>query len=263
MIAFPLLLAVPLLMWIVQNVVLMANGMPVRLRIDARRAPTIVRVAGRITTQICLLTVILGYPVLSKRGGILGFYQSLLPIGSDFVDFVRGAAAVVLCLSTLYVIWILTERIDIKAHLSRKRCVRRLSMVIPTALFGAGVEELVFRGVLMGDLFRTGLPPSLAIPVGTIVFAGAHYIRSVKRKWTFPGHLVLGVLLCLAFSLTRNLWLPYGLHAAGIFMIMGTRPFFWYKGPTWITGASIFPFAGLIGISGLGVLIAFVVQHYR
>src|SRR5260221_6474656 len=131
MIAIPLLLAVPLLMWIVQNTFLIASGMPVRLRIDSRRAPMLVRVAGRITTQICLVAVILLYPILSKRGGILGYYQSLLPIGPSFVDFVRGASAVVLCLSTLYVIWILTERIDIKAHLSRKRCARRLSMLIP------------------------------------------------------------------------------------------------------------------------------------
>lgn len=250
-------------MWMVQTILLLAHGLPVRLRIDARRAPKAVRLGGRITTQAALFTVIAIYPLLSQRGAALPYYASLFPMNGDALAAVQGAAAVMLCLGVLYAIWILTDRVEVKAHLSRNKCLRRLFMVIPAALFGAGVEELVFRGVLMGDLFRMGLPVMLAAAGGTIVFAIAHYVRSVKRKWTFPGHLALGFLLCIAFAQTRVLWLPFGIHAAGIFMIMGTRPFFWYKGPAWLTGASIFPFAGVIGIAGLGVLTGYVVMHFQ
>ncbi len=98
--------------------------------------------------------------------------------------------------------------------------------------------------------------------LGALIFAGAHYVRAVKRRWTFPGHVLLGVLLCVAFLRTGSLWLPMGLHAGGIFMIMGIRPFVRYRGPAWLTGASIFPFAGVIGMAGLLLLTAFVSTYY-
>ena len=263
MIGLLLLIAVPVAMWMVQTVLLLVHAMPVRLRIDARRAPKSVRLGGRITTQVALFAVILLYPWLSQRGAALPYYASLFPWNAEAVAAIRGAAAVIACLGTLYAIWLLTDRVEVKAHLSRSKCLRRLSMAAPAALFGAGVEELVFRGVLMGDLFRVGLPPSLVIVPAATIFAIAHYVRAVKRKWTFPGHLALGILLCVAFAQTRVLWLPFGIHAAGIFMIMGTRPFFWYKGPAWLTGASIFPFAGVVGIAGLGVLTGYVLTHFQ
>jgi hypothetical protein len=45
-----------------------------------------------------------------------------------------------------------------------------------------------------------------------------------------------------------------GLHAGGIFLTLGTRPFVRYTGPGWLFGASIFPYAGLVGIAALAVL---------
>jgi hypothetical protein len=45
-------------------------------------------------------------------------------------------------------------------------------------------------------------------------------------------------------------------------MIMGIRPFVRYRGPAWLTGASIFPFAGVIGMAGLILLTAFVSTYY-
>lgn len=115
----------------------------------------------------------------------------------------------------------------------------------------------------MSDLLLASwMPQTLAVGLSVIVFAGAHYVRSVKRRWTIFGHLMLGLLLCLAYLETETLWLPLGLHAGGIAMIMGTRPFVRYRGPAWITGASIFPFAGVAGIAGLGVLTAFVASAY-
>jgi membrane protease YdiL (CAAX protease family) len=248
-------------MWFVQTALLRAAGTPVRWRIDSREAPPSVRIAGRITTQVCLIAVIAAYPLIRGRP-VFSYYEALLPRGPSTRHFIQGAAAAILCLALLYLVWIETQRVQVKSRLSRKKCLKRLTLLIPTAIFGAAVEEVLFRGVVMADLMRTTLPDWLIVAASALVFAVAHYVRAVKRKWTFPGHLALGIVLSLAFLRTGTLWLSTGLHAGGIFMIMGTRPFFWYKGPRWITGESIFPFAGAIGMLGLLVLCGFVAQHY-
>lgn len=262
MTALLILAAIPIIMWLVQSTLLVANGLPVRWRLDSREAPPIVRTAGRITTQFCLLGVVVLYP-LTQDQGVIEYYTTLLPRSRTSLQFVQGFAASTLFLCLLFGAWLATERLEIDVHHSRKKWIRRLVMLVPTTVFGAMVEELIFRGVVLADLLKTPWIPSwLAVAIGVVVFAGAHYVRTVKRRWTFPGHLMLGLLLCIAFVETRTLWLPMGLHAGGIFMIMGLRPFVRYRGPAWITGASIFPFAGVVGIAGLVVLTGFVIRQY-
>lgn len=262
MTALLLLAAVPIVMWAVQTVQLRAAGLPIRWRIDADGAPKSVRTGGRIVTQASLLGVILLYPLI-RGEAILAYYPSLLPVGPILRQFAQGAAASVLFLCALFGAWLATGRLQIDIHHSRKKWIRRVVMLVPTALFGAFVEELLFRGVVLADLLRSpSMSTSMAIGLGALIFAGAHYVRAVKRRWTFPGHLMLGVLLGVAYVRTGALWLPVGLHAGGIFMIMGIRPFVRYRGPAWITGASIFPFAGVIGIAGLALLTGFVHRYY-
>lgn len=262
MTALLLLAAVPVVMWAVQTVQLRAAGLPVRWRIDADDAPKSVRTGGRIVTQASLFAVIVVYPILRGQG-VLTYYQSLLPRGTVMLQFVHGAAAAVLFLCILFGTWLATGRLEIDIHHSRKKWIRRIVLLVPTALFGAFVEELLFRGVLLADLLRSPtLPMPAAVALGALVFAVAHYVRAVKRRWTFPGHVMLGLLLCVAFVQTRTLWLPAGLHAGGILAIMGLRPFVRYRGPAWITGASIFPFAGVVGIAGLALLTGFVHRYY-
>lgn len=262
MTALLLLAAVPIVMWGVQTVQLRATGMPIRWRIDADGAPKSVRTGGRIVTQVSLLGVILLYPLI-RGEGILAYYRSLLPGGRIVLQFAHGAAAATLFLCVLFGVWLATRRLEIDIHHSRMKWMRRMILLLPTALFGAFVEELLFRGVVLADLLRTNLISTpVAIVIGAFIFAGAHYVRAVKRRWTFPGHVMLGVLLCIAFVRTGTLWLSTGLHAGGIFMIMGIRPFVRYRGPAWITGASIFPFAGVVGIAGLALLTGFVHRYY-
>lgn len=262
MIALLLLATVPVVMWAVQTVQLRVAGLPVRWRIDADDAPKRVRTGGRIVTQLSLFAVILVYPLLRGQG-VVGYYQSLLPGGPIVFQFLHGAAAVVLFLCLLFGVWLATGRLEIDVHHSRSKWIRRLVLLIPTALFGAFVEELLFRGVLLNDLLQfSSIPVPAAMALGALVFAGAHYVRAVKRQWTFPGHVMLGLLLCVSFVQTRTLWLPAGLHAGGILAIMGVRPFVRYRGPAWITGASIFPFAGVVGITGLALLTGFVHRYY-
>ncbi len=272
MIALALMTCVPIIMWAGQSLMLRHHGLPLRLRIDGGDAPRPVRTAGRIITQASLAAVILAYPPLLGEG-ITAYYGRLLPWDASW-QLPCGLAASVLFLCVLYGVWVFTDQLLVRVHQKRRRWMRRLILLIPTALFGAIVEEFLFRAVFMADLLKLfdietplvtreslfGTSSIAAIGVGASVFAAAHYIRKTKRQWTFPGHVALGILLCIAFITTGSLWLAIGLHAGGILVIMGTRPFIVYRGPGWLTGASIFPFAGIPGIIGLGILTLFVLR---
>jgi len=261
--ALLLLAMAPVAMWLVQSALLAANGLPVRWRLDAGDAPAGVRTGGRIATQVILLGILIGYPLLRGRSPV-EYYGSLLPT-AEIGDFSIGAAAASLFLCVLFLAWIAADLLRVEVHHSRRKWIRRLALLPATALFGAFVEEFLFRGVVMADvmgsptLSRGG--PWIAIAVSTLVFTGAHYVRAVKRYWTLFGHLALGILLSVAFLRTRSLWLPAGLHAGGILLIMGVRPFVRYRGPAWLVGASIFPFAGVAGIVGLSIMTAYVWTH--
>lgn len=257
-----MLACVPVVMWAAQTVLLKHYRLPIRWRIDSGDAPPQVRLVGRIVTQLSLLSVVILFPIIEGHG-VVEYYAGLMPRSRVALQAVQGTAAAVLALCILFGAWIYTDRIHVGLHQSRKKWVRRLVLLIPTACFGAVVEELVFRGIILADLLRTAwIPTSVSVAIGVLIFAGAHYIRTPKRRWTFAGHLALGLLLCIAFVRTQMLWLPIGLHAGGIFMIMGTRPFFQYQGPSWITGASIFPFAGVFGVCALMLMTLFVWQHF-
>lgn len=259
MTALLLLAFAPVAMWLVQSALLKRCGMPIRWRLDADGAPSVVRTGGRIATQVILLAIIIGYPMLKGRSP-LEYYGSLLPL-ADGSSFIFGAAASSLFLCVLFLAWIASDLLRVEVHHSRRKWIRRLALLPATALFGAFVEELLFRGVVMNDIMQSIVfseTPWFAIAISTLVFTVAHYVRAVKRRWTVGGHLALGVLLSVAFLRTRTLWLPAGLHAGGILLIMGIRPFVRYRGPAWLIGASIFPFAGVAGIIGLVMMTAYV-----
>lgn len=259
MTALLLIALAPVAMWVVQSALLARCGMPIRWRLDADGAPSIVRTGGRIATQVILLAVIMGYPLLKGREP-LEYYGSLLPSARSW-EFTVGSAASSLFLCVLFLAWIASDQLRVEVHHSRRKWIRRIALLPATALFGAFVEELLFRGVVMADLLeseRFFAMPWVAVIISTLVFTIAHYVRAVKRRWTVGGHLALGVLLSVAFLRTRSLWLPAGLHAGGILLIMGVRPFVRYRGPAWLIGASIFPFAGVAGIIGLIMMTAYV-----
>ncbi len=259
MIALLMLMAIPVVLWSVQSVCLAAARQPLRWRIDSRGGTKHLRLAARMTTQVGLLAVIVLYPVV-RGEAIIAYYGRLLPPAPAAEHFGIGVALAALFLSVLLVIWLASQRLVVEVHHARKKWIRRLVLLVPTALFGAFVEEMIFRGVLMADLLQSNWSPVAAVAASALVFAIAHYVRAVKRRWTFPGHIALGLLLGVAFLDTGSLWLAAGLHAGGILVIMGVRPFVRYAGPAWLTGASIFPFAGAVGIAALVTLTA-IVHH--
>jgi len=102
--------------------------------------------------------------------------------------------------------------------------------VLLQALVVGVTEELLFRCALqrVGEdiLGKTG-----ALLVSALIFGIAHFQNSGSSVWTSTCVAAGGLLLGLAFLLTRNLWLPAGLHAgwnfaqAGLFgmAVSGTR----------------------------------------
>lgn len=262
MIALLLLALVPVVMWIGQSALLALHGLPIRRRLDAKGAPHAVRTGGRVITQACLVALIVGYPLLRGHSPV-AYYAQLLPAHRAVLHASHGFAAAVAFLAVLFAACIASDAMVVELHESRRRLRRHLLLLLPIAIPGAVVEEMLFRGVVMADLLHTWPGrPMLAIAGSTLIFAAAHYVRRVKRRWTIAGHLMLGLMFSVAFYQTGNLWLAIGLHAGGNFMILGTRPLITNRGPAWLTGASIFPYAGAAGVVGLGVLTVFVVTHY-
>jgi membrane protease YdiL (CAAX protease family) len=252
MLALGVLLLIPVVMWSAQNIHLRVHGLPWRWRLGGSDLPHGVKRAGRVITNISFAAALVAYPLL--RGELpWSYYAAFMPLNGALGPLMHGVASATLYLALLYLVWTLTGNTDFAVRHPPGRVVRRLAGVPLTAVSASFLEELLFRAMLLAELLET-FDAVLAVAIGTFVFAGAHYVRSVKRRWTFPGHVALGLLLCVAFVVTRSIWLSLGLHAGGVLMLMGVRPFVRYRGPAWLVGASIFPYAGIVGVLALGLL---------
>jgi membrane protease YdiL (CAAX protease family) len=251
MLALFLLILVPVIMWGGQSILLLAAGMPIRARISSASLPRRFQSLNRAITHAAFAAVLLAYPAIRGESPVR-YYLGFFPLAGRY-EFLHGLCVSVLYLAALYLGWVATDNVRFEIRHRTARIVRRLSVAPISAVFGALVEELLFRALLLAGLLESFSTP-IAVVIGAIVFAVAHYIRQVKRYWTFAGHIGLGLLLCVAFVCTRSLWLPMGLHAGGILLIMSLRPFLRYTGPRWLVGVSIFPYAGLTGIVALVLL---------
>ncbi len=252
MLAIALLVGVPVVMWLAQSIALLAIRQPVRLSLGGSDLPKPVEATLRAATHGCMIGVVVAYPLL-RGSDPWSYYSRYLPLERGPREFVWGFAAALLYLALLYLAWALTDQVRFEVRHKRSRLIRKLALAPVAGVLIALVEELLFRAILLEDLMRT-LPPLPAFALGVAGFAGAHYVRRVKRYWTIIGHLALGVLLCTAFTVTGALWLPIGLHAAGVTLLTALRPFVRYTGPPWLVGASIFPYAGVVGIASLLLL---------
>lgn len=85
---------------------------------------------------------------------------------------------------------------------------------IESALGGAIVEELIFRGLMLQAIDKLGGKP-LALAVTSLFFGVAHLGNPGATLWSgFAIALEAGVLLGAAFLWRRNLWFAMGLHFA-------------------------------------------------
>jgi len=83
-----------------------------------------------------------------------------------------------------------------------------LNFVLIGLVPGIG-EELVFRGILQGELERYTKKPWLSIIVAAIIFSAIHF-----QFAGFIPRMLLGMLLGFLYWRTRNLWVPIIAHVA-------------------------------------------------
>jgi membrane protease YdiL (CAAX protease family) len=178
-----------------------------------------------------------------------------------------------------------------------------LGRILLTAVAVSGVEEVVFRGVILG-LCLWSLPRFGALMVTTVLFVVVHFIKPSKtemapdavRWWSGlaetlrftdgvpPGLLLLfgaaslfaaGWILGSAAVATRSLWLPIGLHAGWVFaqqtsnlflrpVAQGSEGALPWIGPNLVSGAVP---TGLLPLAALvltGLLVKLYLRHvYR
>lgn len=150
-----------------------------------------------------------------------------------------------------------------------------LGRIIPTAIVVSGVEEIIFRGVILGICLWT-LPRAGAIALTTILFAVVHFLKPAKSAiapeavhwWSglaeatnfAPGLpessllffglaslVVAGWILGKAAVRTRSLWLPFGLHAGWVLAQQTSNLFL---RPAATDAASLLPWVGPNVVSG-------------
>ena len=80
-------------------------------------------------------------------------------------------------------------------------------MLLLVGIVAPIVEEVFFRGVVYGWL-RSRLPLVGAVVISAAVFAAAHVIPIL-----LPALFVIGIILALAYELSRSLWIAIILHA--------------------------------------------------
>jgi membrane protease YdiL (CAAX protease family) len=140
-------------------------------------------------------------------------------------------------------------------------------------LFGvaAAAEEAVFRGYAFQVLARaTGAP--LAVLVASVVFAWAHAQNPNVGTFALFNIFLAGVLLAIAFLLTRSLWFATAIHLGWNWSmaslldlpVSGLELFDTpvyepvLSGPDWFTGGAFGPEGGLTGTLALSAAIGAV-----
>lgn len=175
----------------------------------------------------------------------------------------------------------------------------KLGRIVLTAAAVGGIEEFVFRGVVLG-LCLWSLRPAAAIAVSSFFFAVVHFLRPARsslaagevRWWSgwaelldfpaawppadlllfgFASLLAAGFILGGAAWRTRSLWLPVGLHAGWVFAQQTTQVFLRpapadaaaslpWVGPHLVSGAVP---TGLLPLAALGLTAALVSYYLR
>jgi uncharacterized protein len=163
-------------------------------------------------------------------------------------------------------------------HITAVHVTPRLAAAALLLIAGAATEELLFRGVIF-RLIEEWAGTWIALAVSAILF-GAVHAANPAATWVSSSAIALeaGVLLAAAFVVTRNLWLPIGLHFAWNFLegpIYGTQVSghtfvtsalaAQVRGPAILTGGNFGPEAGLPAmvtcLTAATLLLAYAVRH--
>ena len=135
-----------------------------------------------------------------------------------------------------------------------------VGIALTSAVATGLMEEIVFRGVIY-RLTEAAFGSSVAILASAAIFGAAHAFSPNSSALAAVAIAVeAGVLLALAYVVTRRLWLAIGFHAAwnftqgGIFglAVSGNRSEGLLQGktygPEWLTGGAFGPEASVVAI---------------
>ncbi len=137
----------------------------------------------------------------------------------------------------------------------------RLLVAVAAAAMASVGEELLFRGVMFRIVEQAG-GTLAALLVSALLFGLAHLATpGVTLATAMAIAIEAGLMLGLAYVVTRNLWLPIGIHFAwnftqsGIFGITSSGQSTHglldvrFTGPDWLTGGTFGPEASVIAIA--------------
>jgi uncharacterized protein len=133
--------------------------------------------------------------------------------------------------------------------------------------FGVALaEELFFRGWILTEL-ETDYSPKAALWSSSAIFAALHFLKPLSdilaQLPQFAGLWLMGMVLAVAKrSQSQLLGIAIGLHAGmiGVIYLVNVGQLIHHRNPLvsdWITGIYGLPNAGLMGIVGLGGLLAY------
>lgn len=194
--------------------------------------------------------IVLLWPALRwiglRRPSDLGFRRNPVPLR----DLLAGLIFALVTTALLAGILVISGFFSVRANPD----IPVLARILGTAAIVSVVEEVIFRGVILG-VCLWGLRPRGAILVSTLIFAALHFVKPSKAalepgqvQW-FSGLaetlnfaeglpsswvlffgvaslIVVGWILGRAAVDTASLWLPIGLHAGWIFGVQTTNLFF-------------------------------------
>jgi uncharacterized protein len=200
---------------------------------------------------------------------------SEIGIRRHWSDFLVGCAIGALLIGVIYLVLCASGI----AHPQAGSGFAGFIVAVLRPLSVAMLEELLFRGVLL-RITEEVSGTAVAIVVSSVLFGLAHAANPGATPFTiFALTIELGVLLSLAYVLTRNIWLAVGIHMAWNFMqgfvfgteVSGSRESFSVfttsmTGPDLLTGGS-FGVEGsivslLVGLAASAVLAVLIARKH-
>jgi membrane protease YdiL (CAAX protease family) len=180
-----------------------------------------------------------GFP---SSGAISGIFGGLL-LGAILFSIVIGILTLTHCYTASFQSW------------------NGLFPALVFFLVGALVEELLFRGVLF-RLIEKMTGTWIALVLSAVLFGAIHLGNPHATLFSSLAiALEAGVLLALAYVLTRSLWFAIGIHWGWNFFegpVFGTQVsggqftatvlHAKMDGPAWLTGGSFGPEAGVVAL---------------
>lgn len=226
----------------------------------ASAAPQVLFLVGQVVTGIAItLATVLARRWLDRRLFInLGLHWNR----QTFIDLLFGIALPGLLIGLIFLVeWALGWlQISTTAWASLNLAVIAAEMLPMFAafVFVGWQEELLSRGYWLQNL-EQGLGLPLALFISSVLFALGHLLNPNISPLGIVGLVAAGLFMAYGYLVTRQLWLPIGLHIGwnffeGVvfgFPVSGTTGFFSLlhltrTGPAILTGGAFGPEAGLI-----------------